>query len=277
VRTALAGGAALAATLLAASPAGAQIPELARGKTVDIVHDARDTGHVDEAWTGRLFVPHETLGDPAIARPLLVFMHGVNPDHTRFRFAGGKPDEPDIRIIVARLVERGVVPPLVLGAPTTTVACEIPLALWPSFDLDRFVERAVRALRPLAAIDLERVVLVGHSGAGCNANGGLMSAVAGTSLRLRAVLSIDTCMADTDARLAAIAAPDADLIVTWQPVTWPRPFDAYGALFRAASESATGRRILEELRPPARANAHNAMVELTLEKYLAAVLAGPPK
>lgn len=258
-----------------ATSASAQIPELARGKTIDVVHDARDTKHFDEAWTGRMFIPREALGAPAEPRPLLVFLHGVNTDHTRFRFVGGKPEEPDLRIIVARLVERGVIPPLVVGAPTTTIACEIPFTMWPSFDLDRFVERAVRALRPHAAIDLERVVVVGHSGAGCNATGGLMSAVAGTSLHLRGVMSIDTCMADTDAQIAAVTLPDTDLIVTWQPLTWPRPFDAFSSVFRAASGAATGRRLLDEFRPPANAHAHNAMVELTLEKHLATVLAGP--
>lgn len=261
----------------AASPASAQIPELARGRTIDVIDDEHDTRHFDEASTARLFVPREALGAREVARPLVVFLHGVNPDHTRFRFVGGKPEEPDVRIVIARLVARGVVPPLVLGAPTTIVACEIPVALWPSFDLDRFVERSVRALRPVAAIDLERVVVVGHSGAGCNATGGLMSAVAGTSLRLRGVLSIDTCMAETDARIASVVAPETDLIVTWQPLTWTRPFDAFSALVRAASEGAPGRRLLEEFRPPSHANAHNAMVELTLEKHLAAVLGGAPK
>jgi pimeloyl-ACP methyl ester carboxylesterase len=264
------------AALTLAGRASAQIPELARGKTVDVINDASDTRHFDEAWVGRMFVPREALGGQGSPKPLVVFLHGVNTDHTRFRFVGGKPEEPDLRIIVARLVERGAIPPLVLGAPTTTVACDLPITLWPSFDLDRFVERAVRALRPHAAIDLERVVVVGHSGAGCNATGGLMSAVAGTSLHLRGVLSVDTCMAESDAQLAAITPPGTDLIVTWQPLTWPRPFDLYASIFRAASGAATGRRLLEEFRPPVHAHAHNAMVELTLEKHLTAILAGPP-
>ena len=265
------------AMTVAASRSDAQIPELGRGKTIAVIDDEHDTRHFDEASTGRLFVPHEALGARDVARPLVVFLHGVNPDHTRFRFVGGKPDEPDVRIIIARLVARGVVPPLVLGAPTTIVACEIPVAMWPSFDLDRFVDRTVRALRPVASIDLDRVVVVGHSGAGCNATGGLMSAVAGTSLHLRGVMSIDTCMAESDARLASLVAPDTDLVVTWQPLTWTRPFDAFSAIVRASSEGVPARRLLEEFRPPTHTHAHNAMVELTLEKHLAAVLGTSPK
>jgi hypothetical protein len=163
----------------------------------------------------------------------------------------------------------------VLGAPTTTVACEIPVAMWPSFDLDRFVERAVRAVKPHSAIDLERVVVVAHSGAACNTTGGLLTAVAGTSLHLRGVLSVDTCMEETDAAIASVTAPDTDLIVAWQPLTWTRPFEAFGEIFRKSSASATGLRLLDEMKPTSHTHAHNAMVEMTLEKYLARVLRGP--
>jgi pimeloyl-ACP methyl ester carboxylesterase len=262
------------AIVLAASSAEAQIPMLAHGKTIDFVFDAKETHHTDEVYEGRIFLPAEVRGDAQTPRPLVVFLHGINVDHTRFRFSGGKPDEPDIRLVLGDLVARRVVPPLVVAAPTTTVSCEVPVATWPSFDLDAFVARTARALRGKVTIDLDRVVLVGHSGGGCNAKGGIFSALAGTTLHLRGVMSIDTCMSVTDARVLAAAPPWTDVVVTWQPFTWKRPFEDYQTTFRETKPPEGSLRALEEFHPE-HGNAHNVMVELTLEKYLARVLARP--
>jgi len=191
----------------AAVDAGAQIPAIGRGRTIDFVYDGSDVRHPTEAYVARLFLPGEVKKTPDVPRPLLVFLHGVNPDHVRFRFTGGKPDEPDLRLIVAELIEAGTIPPVIVAAPSSVVSSELPTTLWPDFDLDRFVERTARTLRGKATIDLDAVVVVGHSGAGCNPKGGLASALAGTSLPVRAALSIDTCMTVADARALGDAPP----------------------------------------------------------------------
>jgi hypothetical protein len=257
------------AVVLSATAAHAQIPLLAAGKTIDFIYDARDTRHDREAYEGRLFLPEKARRSPDEPLPFVVFLHGVNVDHTRFRFAGGKPDEPDIRLVVASLVASGTIPPVVLGAPGATVSCEVPFSTWPDFDLDRFVERSIRVLAGHARIDLDRVVLVGHSGAGCNPKGGLDAAVASTTLHLRGVFAVDTCLNDGPA--LAAADPTTDVIVTWQPLTWKRPFEEFSAGFRAGSPEGAVR-VLDEMTPPHAAQAHNAMVELTLAKYLRGVL-----
>ena len=264
---------AVSIALFAASVADAQIPALNGGKTIDFVYDASDVRHPEEAYEGRLFVPREVAADPRVPRPFLVFLHGVNPEHIRLRFSGGKPDEPDVRILVAQMIANGTIPPVVLGAPGTTVSSELPVTLWPGFDLDRFVERSARLLRGKATLDLDRVVLVGHSGAGCNAKGGLFSALAGTTLHLRAIMSADTCMDVDQAKLLAAAPAGTDVVVTWQPFTWKRDFDAYRAAMDAVPIPEGSRRFLEQMDPPrSMGDHHSAMVEATLARFLRVVL-----
>lgn len=255
--------------------ARAQIPAIGRGKTIDFVYDGSDVRHPTEAYVARLFLPGEVKKTPDVPRPLLVFLHGVNPDHVRFRFTGGKPDEPDLRLIVAEMVEAGTIPPVIVAAPSSVVSSELPTTLWPDFDLDRFVERTARTLRGKATIDLDAVIVVGHSGAGCNPKGGLASALAGTSLPVRAALSIDTCMTVADARALGDAPARTPIIVTWQPYTWGRPFDEFGAALReVAGERAL---VLDELKPAATRNVHNALVEISLAKHLPGLLAPPAR
>lgn len=248
--------------------ASAQVPILGRGKTIDVVYDTRDTGHPTEAYTARYFLPKEARDKPTTPQPLLVFLHGVNVHHVKFHWAGGKPDKPDIRIVVAELVERGVIPPMIVAAPSTVVSCETPTVLWPGFDLDRLVERTIVSLRGHARIDLDRIIVVGHSGAGCNQTGGLASAMATTTLPIRAFLSVDTCMTELDARTFHEAPRGADLFVSYQTYTWDRPFSAFSEAFTAATEGRTSKREIEELKPREVPGAHNALVGLSLERWL---------
>lgn len=263
--------AALAASL--PRPAAAQVPILARGKTIDVVYDARDTGHPTEAYVARLFVPGKARGAPTVPRPLLVFLHGVNAAHVRFHWAGGKPDKPDIRIVVSELMERGALPPLVVAAPSSVVSSETPVALWPGFDLDRLVERAIVGLRGHASVDLSRVVVVGHSGAGCNPHGGLASAMATTTLDVRAFLSVDTCMTEDDARAFEAAPAGAALFVSYQTHTWDRPFARFSEVFDEVTRGRGGARAVDDLTPKEVAGAHAALVALSLERWVPGALA----
>lgn len=265
--------AALSASLaLGAGTAAAQVPILARGKTVDVLYDTRDTGHPTEAYVARLFVPAKARGTPTTPQPLLVFLHGVNASHVRFHWAGGKPDKPDIRIVVSELIERGVLPPMLVAAPSTVVSSETPVALWPGFDLDRLVERTIHGLRGAATVDLERIVVVAHSGAGCNPSGGLASAMATTTLPVRAFLSVDTCMAEADARAFAAAPPSAGLFVSYQTYTWDRPVARFSEVFAEVTRGSSAPRAVDELRPKDAPGAHDALVAMSLERWVPAAL-----
>ena len=44
--------------------------------------------------------------------------------------------------------------------------------MWQSFDLDDFVRAVDAAIATRAAVDRDQVFVIGHSGAGCNPDGG---------------------------------------------------------------------------------------------------------
>jgi hypothetical protein len=249
------------------------------GETIDRPFDgAKVTQHHDESYVNRIYLPAgvaaASVRDPL---PLLVFLHGVNRTHRAHRFSGNEGD-PDIRQIVGALVDEGAVPPLVLAAPSSVLSCDYPLSMWPSFDLDRLVEDTARTLRGRVSLDRGRVVLVGHSGAGCNATGGVFGAVHESTLALRSVMLVDTCLAPDNAPGLTTLAPSTDIVVTYQTRSWDRPFDAFRAGFFAARVADVSRErtfamtVFEERWPPG-AHIHNAMVEDTLRAYLPRALA----
>ncbi len=250
------------------------------GATIDFAYDGRDVGHPERAHFGRVFVPARAAADPKAPRPLLVYLHGMNRDLVKYRFMGGSgPGEDDVRRIVAGLVDRGAVPPLVLAAPSSVQPEAIATAetSWPSFDLDRFLVQTLRAIGGAATIDLDRVVVAGHSGAACNPTGGLFTAMQAVT-RPHAVVFIDTCLpGDLPGRMVR-AAPTTHVIATYQTTAWDdRPFaDTKRAFARevAARPAPKGVfREIEELRP-AEPMPHNAMVRLTLDRWLPRLLAG---
>jgi hypothetical protein len=256
------------------------------GATIDFRYDGKDVGHPERAHFGRVFVPARAAADPKAPRPLLVYLHGMNRELVKHRFMGGSgPGEDDVRRVVAGLVERGAIPPVVLAAPSSVLPEAIATAetSWPVFDLDRFVAQVLRALGPAAAIDLERVVVAGHSGAACNPAGGLFTAMAAATRPL-GVLFVDTCLlGDLPARMVR-AAPTTHVVATYQTISWDDR--AFAETRRAFARELAARpapkgvfRELEELRP-AEPMPHNAMVHLTLERWLPRILppdAGAPK
>jgi len=258
------------------------------GQTIDVPFDAqRVTQHAEEAHILRLFlpvplpVPPEAQPAPASAEaplPLVVFLHGVNTTHQPFRFAG-HGGEPDVRSLVARLVADGTTPRFVLAAPSTVVFSDFPASLWPAFDLDRVFETAARTLRGRVTLDPDRVIVVGHSGAGCNARGGVFAAAADTTLALRGVMLVDTCLDLPQIPLLLDLPPTVDVVVTYQTRAWPRPFEEHARLFLEPRRSRLrsdprGKDTLaiEEARTPPGRHVHNAMVEEALRAYLPRLL-----
>lgn len=266
---------------LLASPAWSALP----GQTIDVAFDAqRVTQHPEEAHVLRLYLapPFATpLADPASPRPavpLVVFLHGVNTDHRAFRFAG-HGGEPDVRDIVGRLMGEGVVPPFVLAAPSTVVFSDFPASLWPAFDLDRLFETTARTLRGRVTIDPDRVIVVGHSGAGCNPRGGVFAAAHDTTLPLRGVMLVDTCLDLPHVPLLVDLPTNVDVVVTYQTRAWPRPFEEHLRTFLEprrdrlrADPRAKDTLAIEEARTPAGRHVHNAMVEEALRAYLPRLL-----
>ena len=99
----------------AAPPAKAPpAPPPLDGVSYDYDYDGSDVGHPERRWMGRVFVHRMAAALAGQPLPVLVFLHGNNPEGIKYRWMGGGP-EGDIRRIVSELMEAGQVPPLIVA------------------------------------------------------------------------------------------------------------------------------------------------------------------
>lgn len=249
------------------------------GTTVDFTYDGKDVGHTERAWLGRAFVHKKAAADANKALPLMVFVHGINSELIKYRWMGGG-NEGDVRRIVAELIESGQIPPVLVAAPSSVVPQNIVVAptSWMAFDLDHFVERTAAALKGTATIDKTKIIVAGHSGGGCNVKGGIATAI--KAKNVHSALVIDTCMATDLATALAQARKSLNVVVTWQAITWgKRPLKDFRTIFeREVKKTPPDEGILRTLdfMTPKEPMPHDAMVPLTLKKYLPMLLP-PPK
>ena len=168
--------------------------------------------------------------------PLVVLLHGVNVDQVVHMWFGTR-GYPDVAAISERAIASGAAPPFLLAAPSQTRGAMSGRRLWQGFDLDDFVRAVEAALATRAAVDHDAVFVVGHSGAGCNPDGGLLRVARAPSLVVpRAILAIDTCM-DEDSGGALGSSPEsAQVLVRYQAEIWPRPIDRFHATFKTAAD-----------------------------------------
>jgi hypothetical protein len=245
------------------------------GTTHDFPYDGKDVGHPERAWLGRAFVHKKVAADPQKALPLLVFVHGINQELIKYRWMGGG-NEGDVRRIVAELIEGGQVPPMLVAAPSSVVPQNIVAAptSWTAFDLDHFVDKTAAALKGVATIDRTKIIVAGHSGGGCNVKGGIATAI--KAKNVHAALVIDTCMGTDLASALAQAKKSLHVVVTWQALTWgKRPLKDFRAVFeREIKKTPPDEGILRTLdyMTPKEPMPHDAMVPLTLKKYLPMLL-----
>ncbi len=261
-----------------AAPRAAAAPTPLPGRTVDYAYDGKDVGKPRLAWTGRAFV-HDRARERAArgeALPLVVFLHGLNKELIPHRWMGGG-NEGDVRRIASDGIEAGTLPPLVIAGPGSVVKEAVSHgASWAELDIDAFLARTEAALAPDVKIDTARVVVVGHSGAGCSDRGGLSAAVH-AKRPILGVASIDTCMGGGLARDLAAARPGTHVVVTWQEVSWKRPFELFRSTFvRGVAVSPPAPGALRELeRLPPLPRAHDATVGQTFAKWLPRLLVPP--
>lgn len=172
---------------------------------------------------GLAFVPSAV--DAAHPVPALVFLHGVNPTGAVHSWFGG--GQWDLRDEFEDLALRSGAGFVVI-APSQTRRATACKTLWQSFDLRGLVDAAAAALEGQARIDEDRVYVVGHSGAGCNLEGGLLSVVLPQSTLVpRGVLDIDSCLDASVASLLAHRSAETRLWVTWQELSWKRSPDEF--------------------------------------------------
>lgn len=257
------------------------------GATYDYAWDGASVGRPERSWLGRAYVPPQLAQEATRPAPVLVFLHGLNRELIPYRWMGGGR-EGDVRRIVQDLIDRKLIEPTLVVAPSSVVRSAVSAAetSWPAFDLDGFLAETRAALKGHATIDGARVVVAGHSGAGCNDKGGLAAIATSGRPSLVALLSIDTCMGLGLARQLRQVDDKTAVVVTYQTQTWTkRPFSDFKRTFRAARPNPTelapaATREVEALQPR-EPFPHDALVHLTLERWLprwlspAAPSAGP--
>lgn len=252
------------------------------GQSYDYDYDGRDVGHPERRWMGRAFVHKQAAALAGQPLPVLVFLHGNNNEAIKYRWMGGG-SEGDIRRIVSELIDGALVPPMLVAAPSSIDPNTMTnaAAAWPAFDLDHFLDRTAERLGASATIDRSRVIVAAHSGAGCNIRGGLATAVHAKVTPVLAGISIDTCMLlDLAASLARVR-PTTHVVVSWQSISWPeREFGLFRTLFlKEAQKSPPASGVLRELdfMQPNVVAPHDAMVAITLRKYLPRILNPGPR
>lgn len=208
--------------------------------------------------------------------PLVIFVHGIIFDGLRHHWLTTDPNGPwDARPFLASMVDEGHVSPLVAASPSQTRDATDPGRLFTALDFDAFVDAVDNALAPHQRVDRTRVVVVGHSGAACDPAGAAFAVLRAKSFTARALFAVDGCMTPTGAALLASSAA-RDVFVTYQETIWnERPFAAFRSAWVNELEHAwpPGLRVLERIEPISD-NAHLALVEITLRRWLPVVI--PP-
>lgn len=191
--------------------------------------------------------------------PIVVFLHGLNAEEQMHPWLNGH--EGDLRSLADQLIGSGAVESFVLAAPTHTRYATGIKSMWPDFDLADFVGETSRALRGDVQVDTSRVILIGHSAAGCNVAGGIL----GPKARMPGLLAnvvVDTCMKpEIEAALAA-QTETTQLRVFWQP-NWERSFDE----LRASCDAHPRACRVEEIDAPGKVP-HNTILPLAFTRAL---------
>ena len=196
--------------------------------------------------------------------PVVVFLHGMNPDELVHPWFG--PPYGDLRPVVESLVTSGKVAPLVIAAPTHTRYATGATVMWPHFDLEDFLATTEAALGGAATIDRTRIIVVGHSGAGCNASGGIL-AESVRRARPRALLDVDGCVNETVAGALAQASQATPVHFFWQR-TWARPVSELANACPACK--------VEEITDLAGSSPHVAILPEALNRALPSLLPPDP-
>ena len=158
---------------------------------------------------------------PGEALPLVVFLHGLNVEEKENPEFDQTPLDP--RNVVDGLAAEGKVRPFILAAPTHSRYARGTRVMWHDFDLKAFVDATEQSLGGRAHIDRDAIVLVGHSGGGCNPTGGLLA----PNMKLHAAIAVDTCLDDKTMPALLGLSDETRVFFGYQRTVWQRPFDAF--------------------------------------------------
>jgi hypothetical protein len=260
----------LGPVLAALSVMGAALPARA-GTTIDF--DFKDRRYI-LPWQkhgGRVYVPDRVGTAPV---PLIVFLHGTN-NKERSLHPWMNDGENDLRPMLDDLIDGERITPALLAAPSQTRDADM-WHLWKRFDIDAFVKQTQRVLGDRARIDSNRVILVGHSGAGCNPAGGILDAARSRStITLFALTAIDVCMDRMSARYLGRADSRTAVDVFWQMTSWHRNYDGFREEILERRGSSLAPTTLQEVSDLV-GEAHTAIVPPALSSSLLRLLPTSP-
>lgn len=194
---------------------------------------------------GQAYVPPGTRDG---AR-LLVYLHGNNEGGALHSAMGARGDSFDLRTLAP--------PGTIVAAPSQTKNAS-GAGLWAGFDLDAFVAAVEDATG--ASIDRSRVVLMGHSGAGCSSVGGLLAPL--KTIRPQLVAVVDVCGGAGFGAAFGKLGEEVPVHVFFQTRSWARDFDGF-------AKALAGRARFEEIRTPDGQNPHDAIVPIVTQRVLA--------
>jgi hypothetical protein len=199
-------------TLLLSSPSAA-------GKSFDFEFHDEEYLLPRQHGGGRAYVPTQVSADEPV--PLVVFLHGVNRRNRLHMWLGSGP--ADLRARLDKWIAQGDLPPAVLAAPSQTRDALWPAMLWTGIDLDQFVTAAERAVAGRARISRNQIIVAGHSGAGCNLEGGILK-IAGDrgAIRPIGIVALDTCLDGEVGQALGRASESTRIAAYWQSVIWHR-------------------------------------------------------
>jgi len=166
-------------------------PVLAAGRVLAFSFRDRElTGHPGSE-AARLYLP-EGLDPASGPVDLLVVLHGLNGTGRPAPLFD--PQGVDLAAASDALIASGeVLPRFVIAAPGQTRRAAKTKTLWRHFDLAAFVKAVRRQLPPGVRLT-SRPTVIGHSGAGCEDEGGLWWIAAHHGGTLRALVVLDSCV-----------------------------------------------------------------------------------
>jgi hypothetical protein len=213
-------------------------------------------GNYDFAYRDAEYLgPGQKLGGRAYVPPgarnharLLVYLHGNNDGRQMHSGMGATDTTYDLRKIVPA--------DTIVAAPSQTRNAS-GAGLWSGWNLDAFVDAVEVATG--AAIDRSNVILMGHSGAGCNAKGGLLAPLGTIKPRLAAV--VDVCAGPAFGNAFGKLGEQVPVRVFYQTGSWPRDFAGFQTALR-------GRAPLEKIATPPGESPHSAIVPIVARRVL---------
>jgi hypothetical protein len=221
---------------------------------------------------GLVYVPDAIHRGESV--PLVVFLHGINAYQSVHLWMGSTIGPFDLRADWDNWLGESQVRPALLAAPSQSRMAATAATLWSDFDLEQFVDATEASLGGLATIDRSQVLVVGHSGAGCNKAGGLASIIAAPkTIHPLGIVAIDICMEEDSATALALAPLETPVAIYWQ-TSWARPFNEFRSAFDVLrGPQAAPHDVVEEV-PIVDRDAHNAIVKIALPRALGIFL--PP-